>query len=57
MTPEEEATLRAENAAPREQLQGLVAEVQELKERLAAALKDSHNSGKPPFSDGQECTA
>jgi transposase len=52
MTPEEEATLRAENAALREQMQALLAEVQELKERLASALKDSHNSSKPPSSDG-----
>src|SRR5262249_41886298 len=52
MTPEEETTLRAENVALREQVQALVAEVQELKERLATALKDSHNSSKPPSSDG-----
>ena len=46
MTPEEEnAVLRAENATLREQMQ-------ELKERLATALKDSHNSSKPPSSDG-----
>jgi transposase len=50
MTPEDEiATLRAENAALREQVQTLVAEVQRLRERLA---KDSHNSSKPPSSDG-----
>ncbi|HEV2459642.1 MAG TPA: IS66 family transposase [Ktedonobacterales bacterium] len=50
MTPEEEiAALRAENAALREQVQTLVAEVQTLRERLA---KDSHNSSKPPASDG-----
>jgi molecular chaperone GrpE (heat shock protein) len=48
MTPEEETTLRAENAALREQVQALLAEVQELKERLAIARKDSHNSSKPP---------
>jgi transposase len=52
MTPEEETTLRAENAALRDQVQALLAEVQELKERLASALKDSHNSSKPPSSDG-----
>ena len=52
MTPEEEAALRAENAALREQVQALLAEVQELEERLATALKDSHNSSKPPSSDG-----
>jgi transposase len=52
MTPEEETILRAENAALREQVQALLAEVQELKERLATALKDSHNSSKPPSSDG-----
>jgi molecular chaperone GrpE (heat shock protein) len=48
MTPEEETTLRAENAALRDQVQALLAEVQELKERLASASKDSHNSSKPP---------
>src|SRR5579863_7584069 len=50
MTPEEEnAILRAENRALREQVQTLVAEVQQLRGRLA---KDSHNSSKPPASDG-----
>jgi transposase len=52
MTPDEETVLRAENTALREQVQALFAEVQELKERLAAALKDSHNSSKPPSTDG-----
>ena len=41
--------LRAENAALREQLAAALTELQELKARLA---KDSHNSGKPPSSDG-----
>ncbi len=49
MTPEEEIALRAENAALREQVQALLARVQELEGRLA---KDSHNSSKPPSSDG-----
>jgi transposase len=50
MTPEEEnAVLRAENAQQREQIAVLVARVQEWEARLA---KDSHNSGKPPSSDG-----
>src|SRR5258706_7100853 len=50
MTLEDElAQLRAENASLREQVQTLVAEVQRLRERLA---KDSHNSSKPPSSDG-----
>ena len=50
MTPEgETALLRAENAALREQVAALMARVQELEGRLA---KDSHNSGKPPASDG-----
>ena len=50
MTPHEEiAQLRAENAALREQMTVLLARVQELEARLA---KDSHNSGKPPSSDG-----
>jgi BMFP domain-containing protein YqiC len=49
MTAEEEIALRAENAALREQAQALLARVQELEGRLA---KDSHNSSKPPSSDG-----
>ncbi|HEY7093358.1 MAG TPA: IS66 family transposase [Ktedonobacterales bacterium] len=49
MTPEEESILRAENAALREQVQTLLARVQELEGRLA---KDSHNSSRPPSSDG-----
>src|SRR6476661_924923 len=50
MTPEDEnALLRAENARLREQVEALGALVHELQARLA---KDSHNSGKPPSSDG-----
>src|SRR4051794_31712195 len=50
MTPEDEnALLRAENVRLREQVETLGALVQELQARLA---KDSHNSGKPPSSDG-----
>jgi transposase len=50
MTPHEEiAALKAENAALRGQVQALVTRVQELEGRLA---KDSHNSSKPPASDG-----
>jgi transposase len=50
MTSEEEnIALRAENAALREQVQELRAEVQALKGQL---VKDSHNSSKPPSSDG-----
>ena len=50
MTPEEEITrLKAENTALREQVEGLLARVQELEARLA---KDSHNSSKPPSSNG-----
>jgi transposase len=53
MTPtEEDAALRAENAALREQVRALLARVQELEGRLAIALEDSHNSSKPPSSDG-----
>jgi hypothetical protein len=47
MTPHEEiAALQAENAALREQIQALVARVQELEGRLA---KDSRNSSTPPL--------
>ncbi len=50
MTPAERlAELEAENARQREQIAALLARVQELEARLA---KDSHNSGKPPSSDG-----
>src|SRR5689334_16001641 len=50
MTPQERiAELTAENAALREQMAALLTRVQELEARLA---KDSHNSGKPPSSDG-----
>lgn len=52
MTPEESAEFRrleAENATLREQLAAGLAELQDLKGRLA---KDSHNSSKPPSSDG-----
>src|SRR5215813_4580855 len=52
----EHATLIAENARQREQIAELVAQnaalaarIQELEARLA---KDSHNSSKPPSSDG-----
>ena len=41
--------LAAENAALRAQVTALLARVQELEARAA---KDSHNSGKPPSSDG-----
>jgi transposase len=52
MTPEEHAQFRrleAENARLREQLAAALAELQTLKGQLA---KDSHNSSKPPSSDG-----
>src|SRR5258708_7161915 len=50
MTPEEEIEgLRAENDALRAEVEAVVAQVRDLKARAA---KDSHNSGKPPSSDG-----
>src|SRR5258706_404464 len=50
MTPAEEiAALKAENAALTEQMKALEAQLHELQARLA---KDSHNSSKPPSSDG-----
>ncbi len=50
MTLEERnAQLEAENARLLEQVTGLLARVQDLEARLA---KDSHNSSKPPSSDG-----
>ncbi|MGZ3680471.1 MAG: IS66 family transposase [Ktedonobacterales bacterium] len=50
MTPEEEiASLQAENAVLREQVTALLGRVHELEARLA---KDSHNSNRPPSSDG-----
>ena len=50
MTLEERiAELEAENAALRKQMTVLAAQVQDLQARLA---KDSHNSSKPPGSDG-----
>jgi transposase len=50
MTPAEEiATLKAENAQQREQIAALLERVRDLEARLA---KDSHNSSKPPSSDG-----
>jgi transposase len=52
MREEEIAELKAENAALREQVRALLDRVQELEARLANATKDSHNSSKPPSSDG-----
>jgi transposase len=52
MTPDERiAQLEAENQHLREQVVALLSRVQDLEARLA---KDSHNSGKPPSSDGLE---
>jgi len=45
----EVAALRTENASLRAECQGLRDEVKSLKEQVA---KDSHNSSKPPSSDG-----
>lgn len=50
MTDHEQiAALQAENATLREQLTAALAEIRDLHARLA---KDSHNSSKPPASDG-----
>lgn len=50
MTPAEEiAALKAENTQQREQIVALLERVRDLEARLA---KDSHNSSKPPSSDG-----
>ena len=50
MTSDERiAELEAENAALREQVTVLAQRLHELEARLA---KDSHNSSKPPSSDG-----
>jgi hypothetical protein len=50
MTPDDRiAQLEAENQRLREQNRMLLARVQDLEARLA---KDSHNSSKPPSSDG-----
>src|SRR5579859_7720861 len=43
------AELEAENARQREQITALLARVHDLEARLS---KNSHNSGKPPSSDG-----
>jgi transposase len=45
----ENATLHEQNRTLQEQLAAALAELQEIKGRLA---KDSHNSSKPPSSDG-----
>jgi transposase len=50
MTPENRiAELEAENGRQRKQIAALLERVRELEARLT---KDSHNSGKPPSSDG-----
>jgi transposase len=50
MTDQEQiAALQAENATLREQLRVALAELRDLQARLS---KDSHNSSKPPSSDG-----
>ena len=50
MTPEERiAELEAENRQQREEIAALLERVRDLEARLA---KDSHNSSKPPSSDG-----
>src|SRR5579859_3994102 len=50
MTPVEAiAAVKAENAQQREQIAALLERVHELEARLA---KDSHNSSKPPSTDG-----
>jgi transposase len=49
MDQEHIAALQAENATLREQLTAALAEIRDLHARLA---KDSHNSSKPPSSDG-----
>lgn len=50
MTDQEQiAALQAENATLREQLTAALAEIRDLQARLS---KDSHNSSKPPSSDG-----
>lgn len=50
MTDQEQiAALQAENATLREQLTAALAEIRDLQARLA---KGSHNSSKPPSSDG-----
>src|SRR5579859_5795649 len=51
MTDQEQtiAALQAENATLREQLTAALVEIRDLQARLS---KDSHNSSKPPSSDG-----
>lgn len=46
---EENGQLRAENHCLKEQMEELSTRVQKLEGRVA---KDSHNSGKPPSTDG-----